>query len=85
MKSLLGILIFPKKKGRITISASNETIIDFKFDGKDERRKLYQNDIEGYRFNTWFDSKKKFYGGPRVDDPIEELQVLCDKNHICSE
>jgi len=75
----------PKKKGRVTISASNETRIDFEFNGKDERRKLYQNDIEGYRFNTWFDSKKKFYGGPRIDDPIEELQVLCDKNHICSE
>ena len=36
-------------------------------------------------FSTWFDSKEKFYGGPRIDDPVEELQAFCDKDHMCSE
>jgi tetratricopeptide (TPR) repeat protein len=75
----------PEIKGRVTITADSETTMDFEFDGAKERRKLYQDDIEGYRFNTWFDSKKKFYGGPRIDDPVEELQAFCDKDHICSE
>ena len=75
----------PEKKGTVIIKTASETKFDFEFNGKDERRKLYQDDIEGYRFNTWFDSKKKFYGGPRIDDPVEELQAFCDKDHICSE
>ena len=58
-------------------------LANFDFKGEDERRKLYQDDIEGYRFNTWFDSKKKFYGGPRIDDPVEELQAFCDDDHLC--
>lgn len=75
----------PRKKGIITITSSGETHLNFEFNGKDEKRKLYQDDIEGYRFNTWYDSKEKFYGGPRIDDPVEELQAFCDKDHICSE
>ncbi len=75
----------PQKKGTVTITPEGETQIDFEFKGEDERRKLYHDDIEGYRFNTWFDSKEKFYGGPRIDDPIEELQAFCDKDHICSD
>ena len=75
----------PQKKRVVTIKSSGMTKIDFEFNGKDERRKLYQDDIEGYRFNTWFDSKEKFYGGPRIDDPVEELQAFCDKDHMCSE
>ena len=75
----------PKKIGVVTINPAEMTQINFEFDGKDERRKLYHDDIEGYRFNTWFDSKEKFYGGPRIDDPVEELQAFCDKDHICSE
>ncbi|MZH15158.1 MAG: hypothetical protein F3742_10355 [Nitrospinae bacterium] len=75
----------PSKKGTVTITPSGETQLDFEFNGEDERRKLYHDDIKGYRFNTWYDSKEKFYGGPRVDDPVEELQAFCDKDHICSE
>jgi len=74
----------PEQKGTITIKESGEVTMDFEFNGKDERRKLYHDDIEGYRFNTWFDSKEKFYGGPRIDDPVEELQAFCDKDHICA-
>jgi len=62
------------QRGTVTIKSGQNAKIDFSFRGEDERRKLYQNDTEGYRFNTWFDSKKKFYGGKRVDDPIEILQ-----------
>jgi len=64
----------PVQKGTVTIKSGQVAQIDFGFRGEDERRKLYQNDTEGYRFNTWFDSKEKFYGGERVDDPIEILQ-----------
>ena len=75
----------PRKKATITITSSGEARLNFEFNGEDEKRKLYQDDIEGYRFNTWYDSKEKFYGGPRIDDPVEELQAFCDKDHICSE
>lgn len=75
----------PQKKGTVTITAKGETTINFEFNGADERRKLYHDDIKGYRFNTWYDSKENFYGGPRIDDPVEELQAFCDKDHICSE
>lgn len=75
----------PQKQGTVTITPAGETLINFEFKGEDERRKLYHDDIEGYRFNTWFDSKEKFYGGPRIDDPVEVLQAFCDKDHICSE
>jgi tetratricopeptide (TPR) repeat protein len=64
----------PTIKGTVTIEAGKDSQIDFAFDEADQRRKLYQDDIEGYRFNTWYDSKEKFYGGPRVDDPVEILQ-----------
>ena len=75
----------PRKKATITITSSGEARLNFEFNGEDEKRKLYQDDIEGYRFNTWYDSKQNFYGGPRIDDPVEELQAFCDKDHICSE
>lgn len=64
----------PVQRGTVTIKPGQNAKIDFSFRGEDERRKLYQNDTEGYRFNTWFDSKKNFYGGKRIDDPIEILQ-----------
>ena len=77
----------PFRKGHgaalITIPKKGEANLNFDFRGEDERRKLYQDDIEGYRFNTWFDSKEKFYGGPRIDDPVEELQAFCDADHLC--
>ncbi len=71
------------QRGTTTIPEKGEARLDFDFKGEDEKRKLYQNDIEGYRFNTWFDSKEKFYGGKRVDDPVEELQAFCDDDHLC--
>ena len=73
----------PEQRGTITIPEKGEANLNFDFRGEDERRKLYQDDIKGYRFNTWFDSKKKFYGGPRIDDPVEELQAFCDADHLC--
>jgi tetratricopeptide (TPR) repeat protein len=73
----------PSQKSTITIASKGETSVDFDFNGKDEKRKLYHDDIEGYRFNTWFDSKEKFYGGPRIDDAVEELQAICDDDHLC--
>lgn len=72
-----------EQRGTVTIPEKGEAQLDFDFNGKDERRKLYHDDIEGYRFNTWFDSKEKFYGGERVDDPVEELQAFCDDDHLC--
>jgi tetratricopeptide (TPR) repeat protein len=73
-----------EQKGTITIPEKGGAKLDFDFNGKDEKRKLYHDDIEGYRFNTWFDSKEKFYGGERIDDPVEELQAFCDDEHLCS-
>jgi len=64
----------PTQKGTITIAEGKVSQINFVFNGTDKRRKLYQDDIEGYRFQPWYDSKEKFYGGPRVDDPVEILQ-----------
>ena len=72
-----------KQIGTVTIPEKGEAIINFEFKGEDEKRKLYHDDIKGYRFNTWYDSKEKFYGGERIDDPIEELQAYCDKDHLC--
>jgi hypothetical protein len=71
------------QKETITIVSKEESNLNFVFKGEDEKRKLYQDDIEGYRFNTWYDSKKKFYGGPRIDDKVEELQAFCDEDHLC--
>jgi tetratricopeptide (TPR) repeat protein len=64
----------PTKKGTVTITAGGDSKLDFGFKPEEIRRKLYHDDIEGYRFNTWYDSKEKFYGGTRVDDPVEILQ-----------
>lgn len=72
------------QRGTITIPEKGDASLDFVFRGEDEKRKLYHDDIKGYRFNTWFDSKENFYGGERVDDPVEELQAFCDDDHICS-
>ncbi|MFQ5443627.1 MAG: tetratricopeptide repeat protein [Nitrospinales bacterium] len=66
----------PIQKQIVTIGANQGAQLDFEFDIKDEERKLYQNDIEGYRFNTWYDSFENFYGGKRVDDPVEVLQTF---------
>ncbi len=64
----------PTQKGTVIIEAGKTARLNFSFNGKDARRKLYHDDTEGYRFNTWFDSKETFYGDIRKDDPVEVLQ-----------
>ena len=64
----------PIQKGTVTIETGKTAQFDFTFKGEDARRKLYHDDTEGYRFNTWYDSKETFYGDIRKDDPVEVLQ-----------
>jgi len=64
-----------KKLGSVTIKPGQPSKMDFDFDGEDARRKLYTNDLMGYRFQPVYDSNKNFYGGPRIDDAVEILQV----------
>jgi len=64
----------PTLKGKIVIEPDGKSSLDFEFKSGDVRRKLYHDDLDGYRFQTWYDSFENFYGGPRVDDPVEVLQ-----------
>ena len=64
----------PNEIGTVTIKAGQVSKINFAFKAKNIRRKLYNNDLIGYRFQPIYDSNKKFYGGLRNDDPIEVLQ-----------
>ncbi len=66
--------LIPVLERTMTIHPNKTTEINFELDSADTRTKLYQDDTKGYRFNTWFDSDVKFYGEPRVDDPVEILQ-----------
>ncbi len=68
-----------EKKGTVTITENGAATLDFQFKSEDEKRSLYHNDLEGYRFNTWYDSQENFYGGKRVDDPVEVLQTFDPK------
>jgi len=65
----------PNQIGTITIEPEKQSILDFEFDGANVQRKLYNNNGEGYHFAPFYDSHENFYGGPRIDDPIEVLQV----------
>ena len=65
----------PNRMGTVTIESGKQTRMDFEFDGKDVRRKLYNDDWVGYRFQPVYDSFENYYGGPRIDDPVEVLQV----------
>ena len=65
----------PNKIGTITIEPGKQSKIDFEFNGMNVQRKLYNDHWEGYRFQPVYDSNENFYGGPRVDDPVEILQV----------
>ena len=65
----------PNKIGTITIEPGKQSKIDFEFNGMNVQRKLYNDDWEGYRFQPVYDSNENFYGGPRIDDPVEILQV----------
>ena len=70
------------ERGTITIEPGKTVSIDFEFKSDKDKRKLYSNDIKGYRFNTWYDSHKNFYGGERVDDPVEILQGFENPNTV---
>ncbi len=66
--------LIPVLEPTITIQPNKTTEINFELDSANARTKFYQNDSKGYRFNSWYDSDVKFYGEPRVDDPVEILQ-----------
>lgn len=66
----------PTQKGKIVIEPDGKSEISFEFNSEDVRRKLYHDDLEGYRFQPWYDSFENFYGGERVDDPVEVLQTF---------
>tara|TARA_B100000686_G_scaffold290476_1_gene317874 strand:- start:174 stop:800 length:627 start_codon:yes stop_codon:yes gene_type:complete len=70
------------ERGSITIAPGKTASINFTFNSEKDKRKLYSNDIKGYRFNTWYDSFENFYGGERVDDPVEILQDFESPNII---
>ena len=65
----------PNQIGSITIEQGNQSTIYFEFNGANVQRKIYNDDWTGYHFAPFYDSKENFYGGPRIDDPIEVLQV----------
>ena len=65
----------PNLYGTITIEPESQSTLNFFFDGENEQRNIYNDDWKGYRFAPVYDAKKKFYGGPRVDAPVEILQV----------
>ncbi len=71
--------------GTITIEAGKPATLNFEFDSAEIRRKLYTNDTKGYRFNTWFDSGENFYGGKRIDDPVEILQTFDNSDRYADE
>jgi len=65
----------PDQIGTITIEPGSQSTLGFEFDGANVQRKIYNDNWQGYRFAPVYDSKENFYGGPRIDDPIEVLQV----------
>jgi len=62
----------------VTIKEKNSSTLNFEFDGANVERKIYNDDWRGYRFAPFYDSNENFYGGPRLDDQIEVLQVYKD-------
>ncbi|SVE52444.1 uncharacterized protein METZ01_LOCUS505298, partial [marine metagenome] len=60
----------------ILIESGKQSTIDFEFNGGDVLRKLSNDKLKGYRFQPVYDSNENFYGGPRIDDPVEILQVF---------
>ena len=65
----------PNQIGTITIEPGSQSTLNFEFDGANVQRNIYNDDWQGYRFAPVYDSKENFYGGARIDDPIEVLQV----------
>ena len=58
----------------ITIEPENQSTLNFEFNGTNVQRTIYADNVQGYRFAPVYDSKENFYGGSRIDDPIEILQ-----------
>ena len=65
----------PNQIGTITIEPGRQSTLSFEFDEANVKRKVYNDNWQGYRFAPVYDSKVNFYGGARIDDPIEVLQV----------
>ena len=65
----------PDQIGTIAIESGSQSTLNFEFDGANVQRNIYNDDRQGYRFAPVYDSKENFYGGARIDDPIEVLQV----------
>jgi len=65
----------PNQIGTTTIEPGSQSSLGFEFDGANVQRKIYNDNWQGYRFAPVYDSNENFYGGPRIDDPIEILQV----------
>ena len=64
----------PNQIRTITIEPRNQSTLNFEFNGTNVQRTIYNDNRQGYRFAPVYDSKENFYGGSRIDDPIEILQ-----------
>ena len=64
----------PNQIRTITIEPENQSTLNFEFNGTNVQRTVYNDNGQGYRFAPVYDSKENFYGGSRIDDPIEILQ-----------
>ena len=64
----------PNQIMTITIEPENQSTLNFEFNGINVQRTVYNDNGQGYRFAPVYDSKENFYGGSRIDDPIEILQ-----------
>ena len=64
----------PNQIRTITIEPENQSTLNFEFNGTSVQRTAHSNNGQGYRFAPVYDSKENFYGGSRIDDPIEILQ-----------
>jgi len=64
----------PNQIRTITIEPENQSTLNFEFNGANVQRTAHSDNGQGYRFAPVYDSKENFYGGSRIDDPIEILQ-----------
>lgn len=64
----------PTQKKRVTITAGQKTEAGFEFNSKDANPRPLSHTLERNLFTVVYDRHENFYGGKRVDDPIEILQ-----------
>lgn len=64
----------PVQKGTITIKPGQETMLDFEFNARDANERPLARTLKRNLFTVIYDRFEGFYGGKRVDDPIEILQ-----------